>query len=362
MRKTGPPGQLSREQFVKMPLDLSWHILNPFSQSMAFSPPTNCCTFIMLSHIFSFLMAVSICTLNVSGIAELPKREKVFKFLLDKQFDIYLLQETHLSDVMQGKLWETQWGGHALWSPGTNRSAGVGLLFRPGSAIEIVSHKTDTDSRVLSAKLKLAERTFQVVNIYAPNNHSDRETFFGNLWRLVFRNVDTIMAGDFNCVPDIHLDKWGSDDSFGDKGVSQLHAFADSLSLKDIFRVQNPALKVLTWFNGPHSVGCRLDRFYTPIAWTSQVRGHACNPFPYSDHHMVSITLQLGHSNPRGQGIWKFNTRLLKSEDFCAAVNNFWPQWQLEKPVFTDPRVWWDAGKLQIKEIAITHSVAAGIT
>lgn len=77
---------------------------------------------------------------------------------------------------------------------------------------------------------------------------------------------------------------------------------------------------------------------------------------------MVFIHLHLGHSNPRRRGIWKFNTRLLKSEDFCATVNNFWPQWQLEKPVFTDPRVWWDAGKLQLKEIAITHSVATGKT
>ena len=30
----------------------------------------------------------------------------------------------------------------------------------------------------------------------------------------------------------------------------------------------------------------------------------------------------------------------------------------VHKPAFTDPRVWWDAGKLQLKEIAIAHSVA----
>ena len=307
----------------------------------------------------SLTMAVSICTINVNGIAELPKREKVFKYLLDRNFDIYLLQETHLPDVTQGKLWENQWGGRALWSPCTNRSAGVGLLLHPRSTIEIVDHNSDTDGRVITAKLKLNEQTLQLINVYAPNKHSDRETFFGNLWRLAFRNVDTVMAGDFNCVPDTHLDKWGGDDTFGDKGITHLHAFADSLSLEDVFRVKNPSVKLFTWFNGPHSVGCRLDRFYTPSAWSSQVRGHACDPFSYSDHHMVSINLQLGHSNPRGRGIWKFNTRLLKSEDFCAAVNDFWPQWQLEKPVFTDPRVWWDAGKLQLKEIAITHRIDA---
>ena len=40
------------------------------------------------------------------------------------------------------------------------------------------------------------------------------------------------------------------------------------------------------------------------------------------------------------------------------AVNSFWSSWQLNKPAFTDPRVWWDAGKLQLKEITIAHSVA----
>ena len=49
-------------------------------------------------------MAVSICTINVNGIAEHSKREKVLKRLLDKQFDIYLLQETHLPDITQREL------------------------------------------------------------------------------------------------------------------------------------------------------------------------------------------------------------------------------------------------------------------
>lgn len=151
-------------------------------------------------------------------------------------------------------------------------------------------------------------QVFQLINVYAPNNYCEHETFFGTLWCLVFRNVDTIMSGNF---PDILFNKWGGDNTFGDKGITHLHAFADSLSLKDVYRVKNPAGKLFTWFNGPHSVGCRLDRFYTRTTWRSQVCDHACVPFLYSDHHMVTIKIHLGHSNPQGQGVWKFNTRLL---------------------------------------------------
>ena len=101
----------------------------------------------MYNLIFVLLMAVSICTINVNGIAELLKCEKVFKYLLYKHFDIYLFQETHLPDVTQGKLWENQWGGRALWSPGTNQSARVGLLLHPWRSIEIISHNIDTEGR-----------------------------------------------------------------------------------------------------------------------------------------------------------------------------------------------------------------------
>ena len=202
------------------------------------------------------ILQTLICTLNVNGIAEHHKRLKVFKHLLDQHFNIYLVQETHLSDVTQGEQWEKEWGGRALWSPGTNRSAGVGLLFRPRSTVDIASNNIDSDGRVITGKLKHNNHFFQIVNVYAPNKHAERETFFSNLWRLAFRNVDTIMAGDFNCVPDVRKDKCGGDDTFGDKGITQLNAFADVLSLEDVFRVKHPVDKLFTWFNGPHSVGC----------------------------------------------------------------------------------------------------------
>ena len=48
---------------------------------------------------------------------------------------------------------------------------------------------------------------------------------------------------------------------------------------------------------------------------------------------------------------------MLTSNAFCTAVKDFWPLWRHQKPAFTDPRFWWDADKLQVKELAISHSV-----
>ena len=52
-----------------------------------------------------------------------------------------------------------------------------------------------------------------------------------------------------------------------------------------------------------------------------------------------------------------FNTQLLKAEPFCTAVKHLWPAWQEHRPAITDPRIWWDAGKLQLKELAISPSI-----
>ena len=268
------------------------------------------------------------------------------KSLKNSNFDLYLLQETHLPDLKQGEHWQKQWGAAALWSPGTNRSFGVGLLIKPGSSIEIVDHRPDSDGRVLCSKLSIGGNVLQIINVYAPNDHSVRADFFGNLWRYTFRNLDTLMAGDFNCIPDTKLDKWGGDDSFGDRGVAQVNSFVRAFSLDDVFHVKNPDTRLFTWF-------------YTPWAWRSQLRDHNCQPFSYSDHHMVSFKLNFGLSRPKRRGVWKFNTKLLNSEAFCLAVNEFWPQWQADKLCFSDRRSWWDAGKLQLKEITISHSIQA---
>ena len=69
------------------------------------------------------LMALSIASIiNVNGIHECPKKNKVFSSLRSANCDIYLPQETHVTNRHEGKLWESEWGGQAIFSPGSNRS------------------------------------------------------------------------------------------------------------------------------------------------------------------------------------------------------------------------------------------------
>ena len=128
--------------------------------------------------ILLIIMALSIGSINVNGIQERPKRIKVFHSLWAANSDIYLLQETHVSSVHDGKMWENEWGGWAIFSPGSHRLAGVGILINLRSSVEIVTHKADKSGRLISAKLKHNNSEFQILNAYTPNTVSDWTPFF----------------------------------------------------------------------------------------------------------------------------------------------------------------------------------------
>ena len=96
-------------------------------------------------------------------------------------------------------------GGQCACSPGSNRSAGVAVLIHLNSAAKLVDSKTDLVGRVVTALIDFHGQRFQIINVYGPNNHSEREIFFDNLWRFKYPNLESIVVGDFNCVPDIAI-------------------------------------------------------------------------------------------------------------------------------------------------------------
>ena len=122
-------------------------------------------------------MAISLTTINVNGMAEHHKRVKVFELLRSFKHNIFFLQETHLTDALQGKAWEKEWGEQAAWSPGSNRSAGVAVLVHPSSAVKLADQRVDLAGRVVTVKLSFHNQFFQAHNVYAPNVHREREIF-----------------------------------------------------------------------------------------------------------------------------------------------------------------------------------------
>ena len=83
-----------------------------------------------------------------------------------------------------------------MWSPSSNRSAAVAVIIHPNSAVKLVDSKADLAGRVVTALIEFHAERFQIINVYAPNNHRERELFFDSLWRFQFPHVEAIVVGD----------------------------------------------------------------------------------------------------------------------------------------------------------------------
>ena len=63
-----------------------------------------------------------------------------------------------------------------LLSPGTNRSSGVAILYKP--SFDFSSCATDQHGRFVSAQFSSNKTSFQVCNIHGPNKSADGKLFF----------------------------------------------------------------------------------------------------------------------------------------------------------------------------------------
>ncbi|CAM2099492.1 unnamed protein product [Caretta caretta] len=71
-------------------------------------------------------------------------------------------------------------------------------------------------------------------------------------------------------------------------------------------------------------------------------------PAPFSDHHLVAVTVSLRAEGP-GPAYWHFNNSLLEDESFVMSFREFWLAWREQWRAFPSVRRWWDLGKVRAK-------------
>ena len=137
--------------------------------------------------------------------------------------------------------------------------------------------------------------------------------------------VPTIIGGDFNCISNLFLDKLGGDSQAGPTAKAALTDLLRDFNLIDIFRSMQPSACKFTWTNS--KISCRLDKFYVSPEILANTKYCEITVFPFSDHDAPFLSFQLPNSLPRGRGTWKFNTRLLKNEEFTCNMKHFLKFW-----------------------------------
>ena len=193
------------------------------------------------------MLGLRIASCNVNGLADRCKHRQMFKYFHDKNFDIVCIQETHCTRKWH-KIWKSEWGGDIYFSDGESNARGVAILLRRNIVIENVNVNRDKEGRKLQLKFDLKEKSFEICNIYAPNQ-DDPAFFIDVLNNIQDSEIDfPIICGDLN----VYLNELKDVKSFqcnrGQSSSSKvLNAFMDEYEWVDIWRVLYPDIFQLTW-------------------------------------------------------------------------------------------------------------------
>ena len=294
-------------------------------------------------------------TFNVNGLHNDNKRQKTYEMLINRKIEIAFLQETH-STSEANKKYKKEWLSKSIWHSGTNlKASGVAILFKENLEIEIVKTQKDKDGQLLNCTIKFEDDPYQLINIYAPTKPDQRKFYYKNLQNFIKCDQKTILAGDFNMTENIFLDRIrGNPNNTHTLGIKDLHCIQNKNKLIDMWRKTNPYKRYFNYRNANNTIHSRLDRIY--ITKTIKTLNCQIIPTTISDHDSVLVTIQVNIQTPKGPGIWKLNTTILKEKQFQNTLKIFWSSWTKEKPKYENHDDWWEIGNMYFKNMAIEYS------
>ncbi|CAM2118675.1 unnamed protein product [Caretta caretta] len=136
-----------------------------------------------------------------------------------------------------------------------------------------------------------------------------------------------VLGGDFNTTLE-ERDRSGAEPSPAAANI--LQGIVDHHSLVDVWRDHHPddtSTFTFVRVEAHRSHHSRLDRIYLSRFHLSQAHSSAVRPAPFSDHHLVTVTVSLRAERP-GPAYWHFNNSLLEDESFVMSFREFWLAWR----------------------------------
>ena len=102
-----------------------------------------------------------------------------------------------------------------------------------------------------------------------------------------------------------------------------------------------------------HGGECRrLDRIY--VSENVKIVESLVAPNPFSDHDIISASLNIPLPDPRGKGYWKNNSSIYDREDFQEELEIRWAKWKtLVGTIYPDYFSWWLHAKERVKNLVI---------
>ena len=117
-------------------------------------------------------------SLNVRGLQNKNKRNRIFQHFKTKNYDVILLEETHSTQQDENE-WTKEWEEPAFFSLLNNTKCGVAILCNNNkNKFNATYEHSDNAGRPVTIKIETETCTLKITNIYAPNISKKRKIFF----------------------------------------------------------------------------------------------------------------------------------------------------------------------------------------
>jgi exonuclease III/ribonuclease HI len=242
-----------------------------------------------------------ITTINVKGINDTLKSDRLFDYINENKIDITGITETWLGP---NKSLKDVSGNYSTYTttpnPNSYYGTGVGLILKNKYTKHIYKKQFYTDRGICIDMAFKRNTKIRVINIYNPANiNQDLEIrrelhhwLKSLLSEATSKNIITMVMGDFNAIHDPLLD---TNKNTNPKKPNILFETLTSYCFTDTFRHLHPNKKEFTWIG--KGAGRRLD-----YIWTSAHLSHRIldayteytSTIIDSDHKFVTAILDMG--------------------------------------------------------------------
>ncbi|CAM2114198.1 unnamed protein product [Caretta caretta] len=268
-------------------------------------------------------------------------RSQVLSYLREGGYSVVFLQETH-TDLAAEDRWRLESGDGVYFSHFATWQAGVATLFSPNLWPEVLGVTEAMLGHLLHLRVIMEGLVVNLVNIYAPQMSSRRPQFC----QQVFDFLGTLDSHESTLE---ERDRSGAEPSPAAANI--LQGIVEHHSLVDVWRDHHPddtSTFTFVRVEAHRSHHSQLDCIYLSCFHLSQAHSSAIRPAPFSDHHLVTVTVSL-HAERPGPAYWHFNNSLLEDESFVMSFREFWLAWREQWRAFPSVRRWWDLGKVRAK-------------
>lgn len=270
--------------------------------------------------------------------------------------DILQVQETHLKrDALP--ILNKRHFPHPIQVHGSSKARGTTILFAKSIRYHEKASIKDKDGRYVITKEPLNNEMVTNASVYAPND--DQIPFLDDVFykNLLFMEGTLFMAGDFNYVMDLQMDRtyqWNANHILTTNSYTVFRNLFKKYGFIDCWRHLNPTSKDYTYYSSKYNIYIRIDYCLTLKSEIHKIRASDIGLRLLMDHNWIICDLSLSDQAPTGYN-WTSNRNLLHSSLLTQeTVKTIQQYMELNGGVDCTESITWEALKATLRGTLIS--------